>query len=277
MPARASRASIDLAAGFALLASWCAFRSEAPLQQLSTSASYVERALPARVSKEVQRHMRNPGDIVANAGLLKFTFSGLERPVIEERPAHDILARDKAPISRVEAVVAIVAHHKELPGWNDEITIYNVTWKFISPCVRSAGVRVAVSYRRNGRKFIKERGEVCLCCRLRVRIRMLLAVDVDDSIVKMKMIARNSDLPLHQEQNRRFAVCVDRPRFDEDHDVATFRFAIVNEWHPLAWRCQRDAINNEMVADKKRLLHRAGRDHKVLCKKGENEKADNQN
>ena len=114
-----------------------------------------------------------------------------------------------------------------------------------------------------------------LCCRLRVRLRLFLTVDVDDSVVKVDMIAWDSDQALHQ---IRLWACrrVDGARLDEYDDVAAPGLAIVNERHPFGGRRQGDAVDHEVVADQQRLLHGAGGDDEVLREKSEDEESDDQ-
>src|SRR4051812_6031322 len=184
-------------------------RSDVKLPCRSRSASDVQRALPARVSKEMKRHVRNPGYVVANAGFVVLVLGGDEGPVVEERPADDVLAWDEAPVAGIEAVVTIVAHHEELACGDDEIAVDNVTCKFIGPRVWYASIRIAVSFRGDGRKFVVERHVVGGSCGLCVRLRQFLAVDIDDAVVEMEVIAGNSDEALDEEEDCGLALSID--------------------------------------------------------------------
>jgi len=237
----------------------------------------VQRALPARVGEEVKRHVRDPCHVVADTGFVVLMLGRYEGPVVEQRPAHDVLAWNKTPVARIEAVVAIVAHHEELAGWDDEVAIHDMIREVVGPSVRSAGIRVAVSYRRNGRKFVQKGSEIRLGSGLSVRIWVFLAIDVNDAIVKMNMVAGHSDKPLYQKEDCRLAITVDGAGLDKHDDVAALWLAIVDEGHPLGGRRQSDAVHNEVITDQERLLHRAGRNDEVLREKGKDKKAYDQN
>src|SRR4029079_3374947 len=104
-------------------------------------------------------------------GLFVLVLRRLERPIVEQRSAYDVLARNKTPEPRVKTIVAIVAHHEKLTGWNNRVPVCNMAWKLIRPCIGSASVGITVTLGGNGRKLIKERGVIRSRCRLSVRKR----------------------------------------------------------------------------------------------------------
>src|SRR4051812_13681472 len=76
------------------------------------SAHDVERAVPASLIEEMDQHMTDEGNAVANAGLLDLVFGRLKRPVDKHGAADDVLARDKAPEPAVQRLGAVVAHRE---------------------------------------------------------------------------------------------------------------------------------------------------------------------
>ncbi len=95
----------------------------------------------------------------------------------------------------------------------------------------------------------------------------------------MDVVAGHADEALDQEEVLGLAVGVQfglGDGLDEDHNVAAPRLAVVHQRHPLGGRSQRDAVDDEVIADQQRLFHRSGRDDEVLREKGENEQAHHQ-
>ena len=61
---------------------------------------------------------------------------------------------------------------------------------------------------------------------------------------------------------------------EEDDDVAAADVAVVDEGRPVRWRRERDAIDQDVVADQQRLLHGGGGDLKVLKDEGHDEETE---
>ena len=76
-------------------------------------ACRVQRPLPARIGEEMQRHVTHPGHAVANPALLVLVFRSLERPVVEQGAAHDILPGHKTPVTAVRTFIPVVTHHEK--------------------------------------------------------------------------------------------------------------------------------------------------------------------
>ena len=69
----------------------------------------VQHAVPPRAREEVREHRHQPlhGGADAAAFLVVLAL-GLIRPVDQERPALDVVARQEAPVAAVLRVVAVV-------------------------------------------------------------------------------------------------------------------------------------------------------------------------
>src|SRR5690242_16710524 len=63
---------------------------------------------------------------------------------------------------------------------------------------------------------------------------------------------------------------------EENDDVAVARVAIGDDGEPFGFWGENFAVNKNVVADEKRVLHRAGRDFKGLDNKSDDEKAGDQ-
>ena len=81
---------------------------------------------PAGVVDEVEELMEGKAGAVGEACLVLLIFWGLEGPVDEERPPDDIAARNKAPVTAVEAIGAIVSHDEVVAGRDEEVFALDV-------------------------------------------------------------------------------------------------------------------------------------------------------
>ena len=112
-----------------------------------------------------------------------------------------------------------------------------------------------------------------------MRLVLRHAVEDDDAVVQVDVVAGHADETLDEEEVLGLALGVKLglgDRLDENDDVAAARLAIVNQRHPLGGRSERDAVDNEVIADQERFLHRSGGDDEVLREKGEDEQAHHQ-
>src|SRR5580658_4419277 len=97
------------------------------------STNNVESAFPARVWEEMHKNVPDPRELVTESCLFKLPVCGLERPIVEKRPANDVGARHEAPVARVQAVVPVVAHHEIHAGWNHQVAVLHITREVHGP------------------------------------------------------------------------------------------------------------------------------------------------
>src|SRR5580658_4524398 len=91
------------------------------------STNNVESPSPARVWEEMHQNVADPRELATDSCLFKFSISGLERPIVEQRTANYVGARHEAPVARVQAVVPVVAHHEIHAGWNHQVAVLDIT------------------------------------------------------------------------------------------------------------------------------------------------------
>src|SRR6185437_17145874 len=91
---------------------------------------------PAGVRDEANHDVGHPRELIADAGLVVFAVRRFEGPVVEQRPPHNVLARHESPVTGVEGIVAVVAHHEVPARRNDEIAVVHIMLKFDGPCLR---------------------------------------------------------------------------------------------------------------------------------------------
>src|ERR1700723_2780283 len=89
--------------------------------------------LPARVGEEVENDVAHPGKVVRQAGLKLLVLGRHKGPVVEQRAAKNVFPRNKAPKTRVGTVVAVIAHHEVVAGWDDQIAIDDVVGDIDGP------------------------------------------------------------------------------------------------------------------------------------------------
>lgn len=89
---------------------------------------------------------------------------------------------------------------------------------------------------------------------------------------KVNAVTRNPNEAFYQDEVRRLRI-----RLVKDDHVTALRLAIVDKWSPPDRRRECDSIYENVIADQKRFLHRAGRDHEVLEDEGHNKEPRNQN
>ena len=220
--------------------------------------------------------MPHEGDPVAQAGLVDLIGGSLEGPVDEHGPADDILTRDKSPEPTVERLGAIVAHREDSARRDNQIAIVDMTGQIHGP---QRGVVVAGGLLDAG----QVRGEIVAVRGIGIfgvaivsghrGVGLVLgdSVQVHDAVLKVDAVAREPDAALHQVEVGGFGV-----RLQKDDDIAAARLAVADEGRPLRGGRERDAVDQHVVADQQRLLHRRRRDLEVLENKGHDEEADRQ-
>src|SRR6516164_124470 len=142
----------------------------------------------------------------------------------------------------------MVAHHEVFSSRHHKVAVLEVVGHIDNPR-RYSSMRI-VQCRQHRRKLI----EVSLfadwsrriqpLCRLRLR----LAVHVDDAIVQMNAISWHAYKPFHQDQIYGFAVWIGlrfRSGPDKHHYIPTLWIAMVNKRHP--GRTESDAIHQKVV------------------------------
>ena len=90
------------------------------------SMNNVESAFPTRILEEMHQNVAHPRELVTESCLFKLSICGLERPIVEERPANYVGAWHEAPVARVQAVVPVIAHHEVHAGWNHQVAILDI-------------------------------------------------------------------------------------------------------------------------------------------------------
>ncbi len=85
----------------------------------------------------------------------------------------------------------------------------------------------------------------------RVGLILRNAVQVHNAVLQVDLVAGQADAAFDEDEVRLLGVGL-----VEDDDVAALNGAVVHNGRPLGgWR-QRDAVDNQVVADEQRVLHR---------------------
>src|ERR1700739_2443047 len=93
----------------------------------------MEHPTPTRASGQVRQRVKYAAQSLLKSRLPVVSGSRVHRPINQERTAHDCVAINKAPVTAIEAVIAIVAHCKISPGRNDEFVATDVRSNVVRP------------------------------------------------------------------------------------------------------------------------------------------------
>src|SRR3984957_20504517 len=96
-----------------------------PMDETISSLVYQPQCpIPARDLQHMRHRVRDVVELAAQRRC-RIAVPGSYRPVNQQRPSDDILARHKAPIAAVFAVVAVVSHHEVVSLWNNQLAIFD--------------------------------------------------------------------------------------------------------------------------------------------------------
>src|SRR5947209_14061366 len=165
-----------------------------------------------------------------------------DREINNQRSAYDVGPRYKAPVTAIQALVAIVTQHKVLPLRDHHFSLHNVVLQLITPApVGIARIRLL------GREVVA----VALRHPLLVDHIILMqgnTVYINDSVAHAHMVAGNPDHALHQELPG-----IDRIIKDDDVPTLdrTIRQQLAGKWFTRKVKL----INQQKITDEKRVLH----------------------
>src|SRR6266481_5113911 len=181
----------------------------------------VEHAAPAGACGKVGDGIENGEDTLAEGGFGVIVGICVDGPVNEEGAAHDGFAVDKAPVTAVGAVVAIIAHGEIFSGRDDEFVTLDVVEGIV------AGGRVMDHV-----GFIQG-----------------FAVDEDLLVHNLQTIAGKADDALHE-------VRMILVRIFEDDDIAALEVAVWKKvFVPVAAAAKDEFVDEQMIAYEEGLFH----------------------
>src|SRR5579864_4962498 len=82
------------------------------VQRFRNSPDQPQRAVPACDLHDMTQCIKEPVKFITGSYWPGRRIGATHRPVDHQRPAHNVLLRYKSPVPAVQAVVAIVPHHK---------------------------------------------------------------------------------------------------------------------------------------------------------------------
>src|SRR6266566_1608745 len=231
----------------------------------------MEGALPTCLVEDVEEDVAHESDALADALLVDLVGGGFEGPVDEHGTAHDVFSGNEAPETAVEAFGAVVAHGEDLAGRNDEVAVDDVVGEIVGPACGD----LIVGAGRDGGKVVAIGVEGVLGIVVgggHAGLGLVLrdAVEIDDAVAEMEVIAGDADGALDEEE-------VGFAGFEEDDDVAAAYVAVEGEGSPLCRWCEGDAVYQDVVADEQRLDHGGGGNFEVLEDERHDEETDGEN
>src|SRR5437879_5619446 len=138
------------------------------------------------------KRVQNTGEPLQKSVLCVVLGRGIDGPINYERPAHDGVAVDKAPVTAVRTVVAIVSHREEFVGGHHNFVASHVFANFRNPFGPGMGTEKMIAGRR---KLIIQ--DVVPGHRIwvvhNVGFDQFLSVDVDILIDQLQTIAGQSN------------------------------------------------------------------------------------
>ena len=230
----------------------------------------VECAFPAGLVEDMEEDVAHETYALPDALFVDLVGGSFEGPVDEHGAAYDVFAGDEAPETAVEALGAVVAHGKDFARRDDQIFTLDVAGEFVGP----GGGDAVVGAGRDGGKVVAVGVEGVLGVAVFdgfTGLRLVLgdAVEVDDAVAEMDVIARDADGAFNEKEIWSFGIGL-----EEDDDVAAADVAVVDEGRPLRRRGEGDAVYENVIADEQRLLHRGGGNLEVLEDEGHDEETD---
>src|ERR1035438_10123756 len=111
-------------------------------------------------------------------------------------------------------------------------SILDVIGKFDSPGFGSEVSGFWIGW--HGGKLVEKVGVVLWRCRLGMRLILRHAIEDDNAVAQVDMVARDADQPLHQGEVLRFSVRVRawvQHGLSKNHNVAPLWFAVVDQRH----------------------------------------------
>ena len=228
----------------------------------------MEGAIPAGLVEDVGEDVDHEPEALADAVFINLIGGSFKGPVYEHRAADDVFPRHEAPEAAIQALGAVVAHGKNIAGRNDEVAVLNVIGEIVGPAGSDV---VAVGGRDAGKVVaigaIGVLGVAVVHGHASVGFVLGDAVQVDDTVAEMDVVAGDGDGALDQEEVRLAGL-------EEDDDIAALDVAIEDEGCPGGGRSERDTIDQNVIADKQGLLHGGGGDFEVLEDEGHDEETD---
>jgi hypothetical protein len=230
----------------------------------------MEGSFPAGLVEDMDEDVAHEADALAYALLFDLVGGCFEGPVDEHGAAYDVFAGDEAPEAAIEAFGTVVAHGEDASGGDDEIVALDEAGKIVGP----TGGDLVAGRRGNAGEVVAIGVEGVLRVAVvfgfaSVGLVLRDAVEVDDAVAQVEVVAGDADDALDEVEIRGFGVGL-----EEDDDVAAFDLAVEDEGRPFCWGGEGDAVDENVIADEQGLLHGGGGNLEVLEDEGHDEETD---
>src|SRR4029077_4759853 len=111
--------------------------------------NFMHHAFPARAAGKMEQRIPNATKSATETAIRVVLGSCINRPVDDQRPAHNSVSIDKPPVTAIPAAIAVIAHYKISPGRNDNLAMIDVVHEPRAPLRAHTCVdRVAAHWRK---------------------------------------------------------------------------------------------------------------------------------
>ena len=219
---------------------------------------FAKHAVPAGATGQVHERLGDSTQGSGYAAIRIILGCGLDRPINQNRAAHDGVPIDESPIAAVQAAIAVIAQYKIMVARNDKFAVFYMVKNLVGPLAPGGDFdKVAI-----GRREIVAKGIFIRRVVDHVRLVESFSVYVDIAVDDADAVAGQADYPFD-------VVGMIFKRKFKDDDVAAANSTIrENFFVPGPATAKNKFVYEHVIADQQGRLHRWRGDFESLNNKG---------
>src|SRR3984893_1687853 len=217
-----------------------------PTGALSALSNHSKRAVPPGHLKQMGRRIGEVNEFITGSRRSRHVLIRVsDRPVDEQRTSDDIFLGHEPPVATVQTLVPIIAQNKIISLRNDEFTVLDQFLHLQPP---------ASFQTRNGKvkpgELIAE-SVVHTRAVADVGFHQSVAVDIHLPVDQADAVSRHADDALHKVLRGMHGIA-------KNNNVSPFYLPVRHEEVPQAASAVAQFVDQEIVPDQQRVLHRFG-------------------